>query len=64
MNVIMKVGDVVKIPYEESCNILFRCGELVMLDPTLSIMEKEHAKLKLYHAQCHIMLEQYNIGEY
>jgi len=58
-----KVGDVQLQTYEEACYILYRCGELVMLDDTLSIMEKEHAKLKLYHAQCYITLDQYNIGE-
>ncbi len=60
MDVTIKVGDV----HEEACNIIHRCGEMVMYDPTLTTMEKEHAKMKLYHAQCHIMLDQYNIGEY
>jgi len=60
MEVTIKVGDA----QDEACRILHRCGDLVMLDNTLSIMEKEHAKLKLYHAQCHIWIDKYNIGEY
>lgn len=57
----LKVGDV----HEQACNLIHKCGELVRLDNTLSPMEKEHAINKLYHAQCYIMLDQFNlpIGE-
>ena len=51
----MKVGDALHI---STCRVLQACGDLVRHDNTLSPIEKDYALVRLYHAQCYIMLDQ------
>jgi hypothetical protein len=58
-----KVGDI-ENAYDDACSILQECKVKVNQDTTLYPMVQVHASMKLFHAQCYVMLIKIKLGDY